>query len=133
MTRIWTSVPCLSADAAVKAANPFYAMDTAFQRGGLTTDQQLDLVKELGFDGIAWDREDAEVGRRRRQARGQARPGWLTPRRSSAPSPQMSVPLIVRTEKVRAKTKRTQESSAVVAGLPGFRKEASAAVNAHWP
>jgi sugar phosphate isomerase/epimerase len=29
-------------------------MDTAFQRGRLTIDQQLDLVKELGFDGIAW-------------------------------------------------------------------------------
>jgi sugar phosphate isomerase/epimerase len=29
-------------------------MDTAFKRGGLTTEQQLDLVKELGFDGIAW-------------------------------------------------------------------------------
>jgi len=34
--------------------NPFYAMDTAFRRGSLTTEQQLDLVKELGFDGIAW-------------------------------------------------------------------------------
>jgi sugar phosphate isomerase/epimerase len=34
--------------------NPFYAIDTAFQRGGLTTEQQLDLVKELGFDGVAW-------------------------------------------------------------------------------
>ncbi|MSQ94197.1 MAG: hypothetical protein EXR98_06535 [Gemmataceae bacterium] len=35
-------------------ANPFYAMDTAFQRGGLSADQQLDLVKELGYAGIAW-------------------------------------------------------------------------------
>lgn len=34
--------------------NPFYAMDTAFQRAGLTTEQQLDLVKELGYAGIAW-------------------------------------------------------------------------------
>jgi sugar phosphate isomerase/epimerase len=35
-------------------ANPFYAMDTAFQRPGLTPAQQLDLVKELGYAGIAW-------------------------------------------------------------------------------
>jgi sugar phosphate isomerase/epimerase len=34
--------------------NPFYAMDTAFQRPGLSSDQQLDLVKELGYAGIAW-------------------------------------------------------------------------------
>jgi sugar phosphate isomerase/epimerase len=34
--------------------NPFYAMDTAFRRGALTLEQQLDLVKELGFAGIAW-------------------------------------------------------------------------------
>ncbi len=44
----------VSADDGVPPTNPFYAMDTAFQRGGLTTEQQLDLVKELGFDGIAW-------------------------------------------------------------------------------
>lgn len=36
------------------ATNPFYAMDTAFQRPGLNPTQQLDLVKELGFAGIAW-------------------------------------------------------------------------------
>ncbi len=47
-------VLCVGTDDGVPPANPFYAMDTAFQRGGLTTDQQLDLVKELGFDGIAW-------------------------------------------------------------------------------
>ncbi len=35
-------------------SNPFYAMDTAFQRPGLTSAQQLDLVRELGFAGIAW-------------------------------------------------------------------------------
>ncbi len=34
--------------------NPFFAMDTAFRRPGLTTEQQLDLVKELGYQGIAW-------------------------------------------------------------------------------
>ena len=37
-----------------KISNPFYAMDTAFQRPGLSDDQQLDLVRELGFAGIAW-------------------------------------------------------------------------------
>jgi sugar phosphate isomerase/epimerase len=34
--------------------NPFYAMDTAFSRPGLTTEQQLDLVAQLGYAGIAW-------------------------------------------------------------------------------
>jgi sugar phosphate isomerase/epimerase len=34
--------------------NPFYAMDTAIQRPGLTQDQQFDLVKELGYPGVAW-------------------------------------------------------------------------------
>jgi sugar phosphate isomerase/epimerase len=34
--------------------NPFFAMDTAFRRPGLTTEQQLDLLKELGYAGIAW-------------------------------------------------------------------------------
>jgi sugar phosphate isomerase/epimerase len=37
-----------------RPANPFYAMDTAFQRAGLSTDQQFDLVKELGYASIAW-------------------------------------------------------------------------------
>jgi sugar phosphate isomerase/epimerase len=34
--------------------NPFFAMDTGFRRPGLTTEQQLDLLKELGYAGIAW-------------------------------------------------------------------------------
>jgi len=34
--------------------NPFYAMDTAFGLPGLTTEQQLDLVKQLGYAGISW-------------------------------------------------------------------------------
>ena len=38
-------------------ANPFYAMDTSFHRQGLTPEQQLDLVKELGFAGVAWTDE----------------------------------------------------------------------------
>ncbi len=35
-------------------ANPFYAMDTSFNHQGLTVPQQLDLVKQLGYAGIAW-------------------------------------------------------------------------------
>ncbi|MGO9109764.1 MAG: sugar phosphate isomerase/epimerase family protein [Thermoguttaceae bacterium] len=34
--------------------NPFYAMDTSFNRPGLTAPQQMDLVKQLGYAGIAW-------------------------------------------------------------------------------
>ena len=34
-------------------------MDTAFQRPGLSPDQQLDLVRELGFAGIAWHEQIA--------------------------------------------------------------------------
>src|SRR5579864_5286599 len=40
--------------------NPFYAMDTAFQRPGLSADQQFDLVKELGYAGIAWTETSPE-------------------------------------------------------------------------
>jgi sugar phosphate isomerase/epimerase len=36
---------------------PFHAMDTSFQRPGLSQDQQFDLVKELGYAGIAWHEE----------------------------------------------------------------------------
>ena len=43
-----------------KITNPFYAMDTSFARPGLTTDQQLDLVKELGYAGVAWTLEPLE-------------------------------------------------------------------------
>ncbi len=43
-----------------RISNPFYAMDTAFQRPGLSSDQQLDLVHELGFAGIAWHEESPE-------------------------------------------------------------------------
>ena len=42
---------------AAALANPFYAMDTAFRRPGLTQEQQFKLVKELGFDGIGWHSE----------------------------------------------------------------------------
>ena len=41
-------------------ANPFYAMDTAFQRPGLSAEGQLDLVKDLGFAGIAWTETSPE-------------------------------------------------------------------------
>ena len=50
-------VPFVATSAAEKSAptaNSFYAMDTAFQRPGLSTAQQLDLVKDLGCAGIAW-------------------------------------------------------------------------------
>jgi sugar phosphate isomerase/epimerase len=43
--------------------NPFYAMDTAFQRPGLTTEQQLDVVKELGYAGIAWTETSPDQAR----------------------------------------------------------------------
>src|SRR5438270_8616554 len=40
-----------------KLQNPFYAMDTSFNRPGLSVDQQLDLVRELGYTGVAWTLE----------------------------------------------------------------------------
>jgi len=40
--------------------NPFYAMDTAFRRPGLTQAQQFQLVKELGYAGIGWHQEAPE-------------------------------------------------------------------------
>jgi len=43
-----------------KVTNPFYAMDTSFARPGLTTDQQFDLVKDLGYAGVAWTQEPLE-------------------------------------------------------------------------
>ncbi|MFC1805834.1 TIM barrel protein [Planctomycetota bacterium] len=53
---------CLVAGVALAAEppglpNPFYAMDTAFRRPGLTQEQQFKLVKELGYDGIGWHDE----------------------------------------------------------------------------
>ena len=44
----------VAADPVVPLANPFYAFDNSFQRPGLSPEQQLDLVRELGFAGIAW-------------------------------------------------------------------------------
>ena len=46
----------LAAEAA-SLPNPFYAMDTAFRRPGLTQAQQFELVKELGYAGIGWHQE----------------------------------------------------------------------------
>jgi len=46
------------ATTAPKTGNPFYAMDTSFQRPGLTFQQQLDLVKQLGYAGTAWHEND---------------------------------------------------------------------------
>jgi len=40
--------------------NPFYAMDTAFMRPGLSLEQQLDLVAQLGYAGIAWTETSPE-------------------------------------------------------------------------
>jgi sugar phosphate isomerase/epimerase len=40
--------------------NAFYAMDTSFDRPGLTLEQQLDLVKQLGYAGIAWHEQSSE-------------------------------------------------------------------------
>ena len=54
---------CVVLASAVPAAelpNPFFAMDTSFERAGSTTAQQFDLVKELGFAGIAWHEESPE-------------------------------------------------------------------------
>jgi sugar phosphate isomerase/epimerase len=46
--------PLLTAQPGAALTNAFYAMDTAFQRPGLSQSQQFDLVKELGFAGVAW-------------------------------------------------------------------------------
>lgn len=40
--------------------NAFYAMDTSFQRPGLTPQEQLDLVRQLGCAGVAWHEQPAE-------------------------------------------------------------------------
>jgi sugar phosphate isomerase/epimerase len=53
--------------------NPFYAMDTAFKRPGLTQAQQFQLVKELGYDGIGWHQE--APGRARANAEAMAKLG----------------------------------------------------------
>src|SRR4051794_33696664 len=45
-------------------SNPFYAMDTAFRRPGSTLAQQLDLLKELGYAGIAWTGVEPEEAQR---------------------------------------------------------------------
>ena len=43
--------------------NPFYAMDTSFQRAPLSEEQQFALVKELGYAGYAWHEEAPERAR----------------------------------------------------------------------
>ncbi len=49
---------CLPVIAQTKSfANRFYAMDTSFQRPGSSLEQQIDIVKELGFVGVAWHEE----------------------------------------------------------------------------
>ena len=54
VTVLFSAAAPTSTPPSAKIANPFYAMDTAFQRPGLSENQQLDLVRELGFAGIAW-------------------------------------------------------------------------------
>ncbi len=46
--------------AAAELPNPFYAMDTSFQRPGSSLEQQLDVVKELGYAGVAWHEQPVE-------------------------------------------------------------------------
>lgn len=54
-------VLCLTAAApAAEPSWPLYAMDTAVQRPGLSQAQQFDLVRELGYAGIAWHEESPE-------------------------------------------------------------------------
>lgn len=58
--RLSLMVACVLVAGSVSAAEPlsapnaFYAMDTSFQRKGLSAEEQLDLVRELGYDGVAW-------------------------------------------------------------------------------
>lgn len=50
-----SAAPCAASEAAKPGPpNAFYAMDTAFRRPGLSAGQQFDLVKDLGYAGIAW-------------------------------------------------------------------------------
>ena len=52
-------VPSLHADERKPIQNPFFAMDTSFHRGA-TIDEELDLVKQLGFDGVCWTEAPVE-------------------------------------------------------------------------
>ena len=53
-------VALASSLAAAELPNPFYAMDTSFQRPGSLLEQQLDVVKELGYAGVAWHDQPVE-------------------------------------------------------------------------
>ena len=44
-----------SAEPTAPRANPFFAMDTSYRQRGLPREQQLDLVKQLGFAGVTED------------------------------------------------------------------------------
>jgi len=69
MDRVFTSLAALlvASLAAPLAAdglpNPFYAMDTSFQRPGLNQDQQFELIKELGYAGYAWHEQAPQVAK----------------------------------------------------------------------
>jgi len=77
MTRPLAAICLLLVASAIRAEerparglpNPFFAMDTAFRRPGLTAEQQLDLLKDLGYAGIAWtEAAPAEVKKVAEQA-----------------------------------------------------------------
>ena len=53
------ALPVASARGAAAPAWEFHAMDTAFQRAPLTAAEQFDLVKELGYAGVAWHQQPA--------------------------------------------------------------------------
>jgi sugar phosphate isomerase/epimerase len=46
--------------ARVGLPNPFYAMDTALRRPGTELPEQLDLVKTLGYAGVAWTEQSTD-------------------------------------------------------------------------
>lgn len=61
MLLVFSSIP--QANDGKKRVNPFFAMDTCtkqrYPASDLTIDQQLDLVKELGYSGLSWTEGDA--------------------------------------------------------------------------
>lgn len=64
----------LAAGAEPPLPNPFYAMDTCtkrpYPRNDITPAEQFDLLKELGYKGIAWTEESPGAVRGREGCRG---------------------------------------------------------------
>ena len=56
-----TAAEAIAAEPSAPYPNPFYAFDNSFQRPGLTAEQQLDLVRDLGFAGVAWHEGPADA------------------------------------------------------------------------